>query len=641
MAAEDPHFNIIFAVNGTRGDFQPFLSLARVLMERGHRVRILTAENHAKNAVKFGVDAQSCSPDVESTMMMDHVMRAMEKGDFATMLAGKNAITEEMGEKLIDGKTWEELLPERMASYMEFRPQLYLTNTLGDVPELYFSVPDVPKVDVSLQPQGGLPSNSYKQLMWARQLPEPDTPLVCTHIWPVVDRARKHIEMHQWAEMTGAPEQERDKIDTAEEIFSRVFEQETRVEQRIYAFSPNAFVQQPDWPPNLNIVGNLKLTSEEQSKEAEKGNAFFTSGTDHEACAGFLAAGPAPVYVGWGSMIVYGSKHMTLLAVEALHAAGQRGIIVSGWAKLSRADLDDSPQELRDFADRNVLFMKTAPHEWLFPQCQCCVHHGGIGTVQASLGAGVPTVITPVFADQEGNTAILEPTGCVIGTTRLGKLTSRELGEAVRRICSDPAWQERARELGARMQKEDGCGKCAEFIERFMKEEVITGKYKKDLAEQHARLKALHEKNKALSADQVLAQWNIKLNKKFPAWKDYNRSQIVFAAKSKDVIDAGRCWWVKGSSCLVRAGEDLKSTEVGRFKQYCILEELERKKNGNRLRMRKLRGYGPEEGWISPAVSGKDMIDKVSELTQLGQIQMEQVNKLFADVLSMNKDQLP
>ena len=47
--------------------------------------------------------------------------------------------------------------------------------------------------------------------------------------------------------------------------------------------------------------------------------------------------------------------------------------------------------------------MAEASHQWLFPRCSCVVHHGGLGTTQAALRAGVPSVITPVFGDQFHN----------------------------------------------------------------------------------------------------------------------------------------------------------------------------------------------------------------------------------------------
>ncbi len=48
-------------------------------------------------------------------------------------------------------------------------------------------------------------------------------------------------------------------------------------------------------------------------------------------------------------------------------------------------------------APPNVLFIDSAPHDWLF-QCVCAVvHHGGAGTTATGLMAGKPTFIVPFF----------------------------------------------------------------------------------------------------------------------------------------------------------------------------------------------------------------------------------------------------
>ena len=35
---------------------------------------------------------------------------------------------------------------------------------------------------------------------------------------------------------------------------------------------------------------------------------------------------------------------------------------------------------LYEYAKNHVLFLQSAPHDWLFPRCSVTVHHGGAGT---------------------------------------------------------------------------------------------------------------------------------------------------------------------------------------------------------------------------------------------------------------------
>merc|ERR1740120_139831 len=130
---------------------------------------------------------------------------------------------------------------------------------------------------------------------------------------------------------------------------------------------------------------------------------MFGGEVDRQRLEEFLARGAPPVYMGWGSMIVPAS--VTGLAVRALRQAGLRGVILGGWAGLGAQMLEPEldREELEKYAADSVLFMQSAPHEWLFPRCIATVHHGGAGTVAAALRSGVPTVITPCFGDQPDN----------------------------------------------------------------------------------------------------------------------------------------------------------------------------------------------------------------------------------------------
>ena len=93
----------------------------------------------------------------------------------------------------------------------------------------------------------------------------------------------------------------------------------------------------------------------------------------------FLEAGPAPVCVGFGSMIESDPQGMSELAVEALRRAGQRGVLIRGAQGFDESRLPDS-----------VHAVGAISHDWLFERCSAVVHHGGAGTTATALKAGVP-----------------------------------------------------------------------------------------------------------------------------------------------------------------------------------------------------------------------------------------------------------
>ena len=101
--------------------------------------------------------------------------------------------------------------------------------------------------------------------------------------------------------------------------------------------------------------------------------------------------------MGWGSVVPGTAEEMARFAVEAAMAAGARAIVLGGWADISAASLP--PGALREYAAQRVLFCSgSLPHEWLFPQCACAVHHGGAGTVAAVLRSGIPQVASETRA---------------------------------------------------------------------------------------------------------------------------------------------------------------------------------------------------------------------------------------------------
>ncbi|CDO87991.1 glycosyl transferase [Mycobacterium triplex] len=103
----------------------------------------------------------------------------------------------------------------------------------------------------------------------------------------------------------------------------------------------------------------------------------------------FLNAGAPPVYVGFGSMPLWGSKEVVPMAIEAIRARGRRVLLSSGWAGL--APIDD-----RD----DCLGVGEVNQQALFGRVAAVVHHGGAGTTTTAARAGVPQLVVPQGADQ-------------------------------------------------------------------------------------------------------------------------------------------------------------------------------------------------------------------------------------------------
>lgn len=102
--------------------------------------------------------------------------------------------------------------------------------------------------------------------------------------------------------------------------------------------------------------------------------------------AAFLDAGPPPVYIGFGSIVVDDPNAMTKLIFDAVKKSGQRALVSKGWGGFG-ADQIGVPD--------NVFMLGNVPHDWLFKRVACVIHHGGAGTTAAGIACGRPTVIVP------------------------------------------------------------------------------------------------------------------------------------------------------------------------------------------------------------------------------------------------------
>ncbi|WP_030238283.1 glycosyltransferase [Streptomyces sp. NRRL S-350] len=164
----------------------------------------------------------------------------------------------------------------------------------------------------------------------------------------------------------------------------------------------------------------------------------------------FLAAGGAPVYVGFGSMPLGDPAGAARVAVEAVRAQGRRVLLGRGWAEL--ADVDGAADS---FAVGEV------NQQALFPRVAAVVHHGGAGTTTTAARAGVPQVLVPQIVDQPYWAARAAELG--IGVAHDGPTpTVDSLSTALRQALA-PATAARAAATAARIRT-DGAAAAAKLL---------------------------------------------------------------------------------------------------------------------------------------------------------------------------------
>jgi UDP:flavonoid glycosyltransferase YjiC (YdhE family) len=142
--------------------------------------------------------------------------------------------------------------------------------------------------------------------------------------------------------------------------------------------SPALIPKPVDWHSHISISGFYFLSLA----------STYTPAPD---LAAFLEAGPPPVYIGFGSIVVDDPNAMTQMIFEAVKLSGQRALVSKGWGGIGADELG---------IPEGVFMLGNVPHDWLFNKVSCVVHHGGAGTTAAGIACGRPTVIVPFFGDQ-------------------------------------------------------------------------------------------------------------------------------------------------------------------------------------------------------------------------------------------------
>ena len=199
----------------------------------------------------------------------------------------------------------------------------------------------------------------------------------------------------------------------------------------VHGFSPLVVPRPADWPSRVEVAGYWWPARPRDWQPPTE-------------LVDFLQAGPAPVFIGFGSMAPGEGERLSSLVAAAVRRAGVRAVVQAGWAGLAGTGDD-------------VLAVGDLPHDWLFPRTAAVVHHAGAGTTGAGLRAGVPAVPVPVMADQPFWAARLHRLGVAPQPLPFADLTTERLAAAIT-VTSAEAVRRRAAGIAQRLAAEDGAG---------------------------------------------------------------------------------------------------------------------------------------------------------------------------------------
>ena len=209
--------------------------------------------------------------------------------------------------------------------------------------------------------------------------------------------------------------------------------QRPEVHPMLVAASPTLVPPAGDWPGTVRQTGHLVETGSPSSLDPE--------------LAAFMAAGPAPVHIGFGSMAIAMGHDDQSEIVRVAALTGQRVVTPA------------LPGRAPGLVAENVYAHGPTPHEGLFSQMAGLVHHGGSGTTFAGLRSGVPSVAMPFAFDQSHHAWRLHRLGVGPVPISARRFGAPAIAQQVEQLVEGPLaarYAERAAEVGEQCRAEDG-----------------------------------------------------------------------------------------------------------------------------------------------------------------------------------------
>jgi len=420
-----PPRHIVFTTIGSLGDLHPMMALAAELQARGHTVTIATSAFYRQKVESAGIGFHPIRPDL-SPDDKELLQRAME------LKSGPEFLIRDV------------ILPHLRDMYDDLSAIAQHADMLI-AGEVVFAAPLVAEkfgvkwASAILSPCSFLSIHDpsvIPQLPFSRQL---------FHAGKAVQRVIARLGSWITRDWVRPIQELRTELDLAplpQSIFkAAIFTAKYSPCFNLAMFSSAFAKPQADWPANT----------------LQTGFAFYhqQAGDLPTAVVDFLKAGEAPLLFTLGSAAVQVAGDFYEVSVKVSRILGRRAILLLGNNAI--------PEGLSP----DILAVDYLPYRQIFPHVACVVHQGGIGTTAQALHAGCPQLVMPFSFDQPDNAARIERLG--VGLMIKKKHYSADIAaKRLDTLLTKPRYAERAKEMAARLQMEDGVQQACDIIENQM-----------------------------------------------------------------------------------------------------------------------------------------------------------------------------
>jgi UDP:flavonoid glycosyltransferase YjiC (YdhE family) len=412
---------IVVAALGSRGDVQPFLNLGVGLRENGHDVQMAVPENFMELVKEHGLGFVSI------------------RGDFKKMLSSTE------GRKFLKSKNPITFVSriKKLSNELMQTMQDDIYDALDGADACVFSYLCGPVIDVAEKTR--IPC--FLGMVY---------PVLRTGEYPNLAVTLKNLGSHfnkwtydlftffMWIAFGSICNNWRKtRLGLSKSpIFQRIEKSGIPI---LAAYSSYVVPKPTDWPVQAYVTGY-----------------WFPNVRDDWQATGelenFLASGPPPVCVTFGSMTDNEIDQITKLIKHTLKNERLRGIFVASWSGMGKAEAESN-----DF-----YYLESIPYNWLFPKVAAVLQHGGAGTLAATLEAGIPPIVLPFVGDQKFWAQQVYKLGVAPKPFRRSALNEKRLSSALRIAINDKSLRKKAYELGCSIRGENGVAAAIDIIHQYL-----------------------------------------------------------------------------------------------------------------------------------------------------------------------------
>lgn len=413
---------------GTRGEVEPYVTVGRELIRRGHDVWMAVAPEMVDFVESAGLAGVAYGPDLK-------VILDPHRDFWAYIFSNPWKIWEW-------GSRWAEVSQP-------------LSRCRGEVSRTLASLAD--GADLLLT------GMNYEDTA-ANVAEYCDIPLATLHIFPwrangqlvpflpapLCRRAMTTFEWLAWRGPKKVEDAQRRELGLRESTgpWPRRIAERGSLEIQAYdeACYPGLAAEWAKWGGHRPFVGALTME--------------LSTDTDDEV-ASWIAAGTPPICFGFGSVGVESAPDTLAMISSVCAQLGERALICAAGTDFSNVHHSEHVKVV------GVMNYATA-----LPGCRAFVHHGGAGTTNAGLRAGLPTLILWTLPDQAAWGARVKR--LKVGTGRRFSATTKESLLADLRTVLAPECLARARELASQMTKSaESVAVAADLVENFARRKRV------------------------------------------------------------------------------------------------------------------------------------------------------------------------